>query len=191
MNDARATEASTGHATKVVRDVFYPETGANQEQTIYISPSIRRVQPRSTAERQARAVQAISARRRARTRARQRSMFRSRNPLVKLALATGFSLASASVVATVLSWMLRNAPATASPDFLARGLITAYFATFVLCFIALMVRSTRKPAPGLARRRLVHHVARRQYQPIPYRRLVQEAMRRWRVIKARQTQLNV
>src|SRR5581483_4889535 len=28
MNDARATEVSTGHATKVVRDVFYPETGS-------------------------------------------------------------------------------------------------------------------------------------------------------------------
>jgi hypothetical protein len=191
MNDARNTEISTGHATKVVRDVFYPETGTNQEQTIYLSASARRIQPRSVAERQTQAVQGITSRRRARARARQRSMFRSRSPFVRIALAMGLSLAAASVMVTLLSWAFRNAPVATPVNSLTNMLLTAYISTFVVTFLTLLHGVRRKPrAEGRVSPRMQPaRAATRRQQVMPYRQLVHEAMRRWRLIKAKHWQL--
>src|SRR5436309_967980 len=42
--DASATESQTGHATKVMRDTYWPDVNENEEITTYLSPKARALQ---------------------------------------------------------------------------------------------------------------------------------------------------
>jgi len=53
VTDASSTEMTTGRATKVVRDTYYPETNQNEEITTYISPKGRAAQAQMSARRRA------------------------------------------------------------------------------------------------------------------------------------------
>ena len=43
LSDADATEYSTGRATKVVRDTYFPDINENEEVTTYLSPKAKQM----------------------------------------------------------------------------------------------------------------------------------------------------
>ncbi len=104
MWDARATEASTGFPTKIVRETFFPELNDSERITTYISPNAKKAakgQPVGTAPQHRPAPQV-----RTRQAAAQPRRLTAAQMMLRMVVAAAFSMLAAAVTVGVVKYVL-------------------------------------------------------------------------------------
>jgi hypothetical protein len=140
VKDADTTEFTTGHATKVVRDTYFPDSNENEEVTTYLSPKAKLLRMRRAPRSQEAARPAPPPLVRTAAvhpeRARRRPQRNRVYGTVRLVVAIGLSVLVATTLTAALSWVLDHLPAPFALEAGAVGitLTTCYLLAFLFVF---------------------------------------------------------
>lgn len=140
LEDARSTEAFVGRPTKVIRDVYDPDTGTNDESTIYISPRARRGPAQlPLAERQVLAIRGVRSRHRQRMIRKQAEApsRRGLSPMFRILASVVIGLLVAFLITGLLAWLLSNGSGL-NANTLSNLLLVVCLGAFLLTFLALV-----------------------------------------------------
>ncbi len=145
IQDARATEAGTGFATKVIRETYFPEVNESERITVYASPKAKEQdkpllakQRRKPLASVARAATGVVTRRNRQTVARQ--PLTASQMFFRVIVAGGFSLAAATLMTGVLVLTLNlfaSSGVELAPDTRTMLLTYAYILMFLFFFLSL------------------------------------------------------
>jgi hypothetical protein len=152
INDASVTEAQTRRPTKVIKDTYLPHENRNETVTVYIGPLLKAAMDKAkvqtvaqrpsmlyTPTRHAKTQNAHHAVAKGRT-APRRKLNLPGDLLWRALIAVGLSLAAATVVTLMLSWMLRHSSdfgIVISPDREGAILTMTYVGVFFLGLFSL------------------------------------------------------
>ena len=156
VRDAQETEASTGYATKVIRETYFPESSESERITTFVSPKAKQVkQPLTASERRRAQTSAARTSTAGVTRRRAESTHKSTHKgaltpmqvVFRVVVAGGISLATATLITGVFAWLLSYIGDTGGVGIASetRTMLLTY--SYVIMFLLIFYRLYRSHLP--------------------------------------------